>query len=552
MIQFTKNIKISTKLTLISFFLLFAALISSYNLIIMQRKGINDFINKNIDNINLSISDRKSSEELSLYNNVKFNAEMLSHVCTEYIFQYVTEGIKISILAYMKYPEIVAISVFDDMNEPIISAWKKEDIKTGMSLPKEFEVNNDLIFKVNSFKNDRIVGKIYVYYTDKSIHDKMSKIKKKIVSDTSKSHNTLLSSLNKVFKYQVIAILVLIIAIGIAFRILKRLTIKPLDELAGVANRLKNYDLSVGIHTDRKDEIGNLLMAEKDMIKSLREIISKVSENVVNIDLFAENVSKAVFDLASIFTQQSSSITEISSTMEQFAASSSQIAKNSEYVVQISDNTLQSSKKGSEYSTVMMKKIYSINEENEKSIKQLIELKKKIDEITKVMEIINGIASQTKLIAFNAALEAAGSGEAGKRFNVVASEIRRLAEIVTESTGDIENKINEIQEASNYMVIVSEKNSQGINDSLNSFSETVELLKVILSEAQSTTDVAKQISSSTLQQHEATRQVVKALSDIESSLHSTSKAINEISLISQQLKEVSDNLQSLMKKFNLS
>ena len=73
------------------------------------------------------------------------------------------------------------------------------------------------------------------------------------------------------------------------------------------------------------------------------------------------------------------------------------------------------------------------------------------------MEIINTVGDQTKLIAFNAALEASSAGEAGKRFSVVASEIRRLADSVTDSTSEIESKISEIQDSISRLVITSEK-----------------------------------------------------------------------------------------------
>jgi len=78
------------------------------------------------------------------------------------------------------------------------------------------------------------------------------------------------------------------------------------------------------------------------------------------------------------------------------------------------------------------------------------------------MGIINDIADQTKMIAFNAAIEAASSGEAGKRFGVVAVEIRRLADNVMESTGEIENKIEEIQKSINRLVVASESGSKVI------------------------------------------------------------------------------------------
>ena len=92
-------------------------------------------------------------------------------------------------------------------------------------------------------------------------------------------------------------------------------------------------------------------------------------------------------------------------------------------------------------------KMHEIQQENQESLREIIELGNKSKEISKVMEIINSVTDQTKLIAFNAALEAASAGESGRRFSVVAGEIRRLADSVTESTSEIENNISQIQDS---------------------------------------------------------------------------------------------------------
>lgn len=181
----------------------------------------------------------------------------------------------------------------------------------------------------------------------------------------------------------------------------------------------------------------------------------------------------------------------------------------------------------------------------------LIELGRKSKEITKVMEIINNIADQTKLIAFNAALEASSAGEAGKRFGVVAVEIRRLADSVMESTGEIESKITEIQEVVNRLVITSEKGSKEIQEGMELSGQTAALLLDIVNGAQSTTDAAKQISLSTQQQKTAIEQVVIALREMSEGAQETSDSIEQIDTISKNLTELSGNLKELVEKFKL-
>ncbi len=167
------------------------------------------------------------------------------------------------------------------------------------------------------------------------------------------------------------------------------------------------------------------------------------------------------------------------------------------------------------------------------------------------MEIINTIADQTKLIAFNAALEASSAGEAGKRFGVVAVEIRRLADSVMESTGEIEAKINEIQEAINGLVIASEKGSRGIREGMEHSNQTAAMLLDIVDDAQSTQEAAKQISLSTQQQKTASNQVVTALREIASGAKQTSDSIQQIIAISRNLTDLSDSLKGQVEQFRV-
>jgi hypothetical protein len=111
----------------------------------------------------------------------------------------------------------------------------------------------------------------------------------------------------------------------------------------------------------------------------------------------------------------------------------------------------------------LVDKMEEIRHDNQVSLKEIVDLGGKSKEITRIMEIIDTVADQTKLIAFNAALEASSAGEAGKRFGVVAAEIRRLADSVSESTAEIAHKIGEIQETIGRLVITSEKGSVGID-----------------------------------------------------------------------------------------
>jgi methyl-accepting chemotaxis protein len=228
--------------------------------------------------------------------------------------------------------------------------------------------------------------------------------------------------------------------------------------------------------------------------------------------------------------------------MEELSASSNQIAEHSKVVVTISNQAMSHSAQGADAMQDVLARMENIRNDNHANLQEIMELGMKSKEIGKIMTLITNLADQTKLIAFNAALEASSAGEAGKRFSVVANEIRRLADSVTESTDKIESKINEIQDAISRLVITAEKDAGGILAGTTATNHTAERFNAIVSAVNHTSTAAQQISLSTQQQQTASSQVVMALREIVSASTQTASAINHIAHISQQMERLSEKL----------
>ena len=176
----------------------------------------------------------------------------------------------------------------------------------------------------------------------------------------------------------------------------------------------------------------------------------------------------------------------------------------------------------------------------------------KSKQISKVMELINTLAAQTKLIAFNAALEASSAGESGRRFSVVANEIRRLADSVTDSTQEIEGHTEEIQNAINRLVVASEKGASSIEKGVEVSINTAQDLDALLKAASQTSSAAQQISLSTQQQKTASNQVVIALRDIDTASSRNAQSVRSITEISQDMIDMSAELNALVQEFTLA
>lgn len=324
-----------------------------------------------------------------------------------------------------------------------------------------------------------------------------------------------------------------------------------LDQVATGVNNVARGDLSQSISLSGRDEIAALAQATHAMQDKLRALVAEVNANAAKVHQAAQQITGAVENQAAASTEMSSSVAEITSTVEELSASSTQIADHSKSVVDIANQTLDSSRQGSEAMQTVLGRMGDIRSDNQTSLQEIVALGNKSKQISKVMELINAVADQTKLIAFNAALEASSAGEAGKRFSVVAAEIRRLADNVTVSTNEIESKINEIQDSISRLVINSEKGAASISSGLEASANTAERLNDIVAAASHTTNAAQQISLSTQQQKIASNQVVIALREIVAASSHTAQSMAHISEVSKEMSALSARLDELVQQFQL-
>ncbi|EHJ94802.1 methyl-accepting chemotaxis protein [Vreelandella boliviensis] len=328
-----------------------------------------------------------------------------------------------------------------------------------------------------------------------------------------------------------------------------------------------SLDLSRRVSTDDKAELGDLADQTNELLERLSRAIAAVAKNAQALTQVAERLAQtaglsgvhgsdidheASQTMAAAVEEMASSVAEITSTMEELSTSSTQIADHSQSVVDVANQTLERSRKGSSAMQLLQSKMQDIRSDSEQSLTEIMTLGAKSKQINKVMELINTLAAQTKLIAFNAALEASSAGESGRRFSVVASEIRRLADSVTDSTQEIEAHTDDIQTAINRLVVASEKGASSIEQGVEASISTAQDLEALLKAASQTSSAAQQISLSTQQQKTASSQVVMALRDIDTASSRNAHSVRSITDISQDMIHMSAELNALVQEFTLT
>ena len=166
----------------------------------------------------------------------------------------------------------------------------------------------------------------------------------------------------------------------------------------------------------------------------------------------------------------------------------------------------------------------------------------KIENIWNIVTLINSVADQAKIIAFNAELEASAAGESGKNFHIVATEIRRLANGIIDGTKEIKEQIGEIQQSSDTLILASESGTEKIQQGVDNARNLELRFGSIKNASEITADSAGDITKIIQQQAAATEQMLSTLKQRASGVESFSGAIRDISVASQKLQDIAEEL----------
>ena len=189
-----------------------------------------------------------------------------------------------------------------------------------------------------------------------------------------------------------------------------------------------------------------------------------------------------------------------------------------------------------------VRQLHEIAEANMTTIDGIKALGDKINNIWDIVTLINSVADQAKIIAFNAELEASSAGEAGKNFHIVATEIRRLADGIIDGTKEIKERINEIQQSSDNLVLASESGTDKIKAGVEEAKNLEARFASIRNASEVTATSAGDITTIIQQQAMASEQILVTLRQIASGVENFTGATEHISKASQALKEIAGEL----------
>jgi methyl-accepting chemotaxis protein len=278
-----------------------------------------------------------------------------------------------------------------------------------------------------------------------------------------------------------------------------------------------------------------------------RTLNRQIGTAVGQVQSSATELQAAANQQAAGIKEQATSMTEITTTITELLATARQIAESAQRVSQIAEQTASSAQSGDGTVGTAHDSIGAIRRQVDMVVNHMLELGKKSQQIGSVLDIVAELAEQTNILSINATIEAAGAGEAGKRFAIVADEIRKLADRVADSAKEIRTLIDDVRSSVNTTVMATETGSKAVDAGTEQFSDVAAAFKQIARLVATTTEAAREIELSTKQQSTAVEQVNIAISNVTQAAKESESSTGQTLQTASQLASLSKDLLRLVQ-----
>ena len=306
-----------------------------------------------------------------------------------------------------------------------------------------------------------------------------------------------------------------------------------------VLNGITSTDFSKisPIDTDLSDEFSFNHYLANQIISMFRGILFQTEQFGKTISESSSELMRIANETESTSVEQSTGIKEIVATMENATNPSHNIENRIIEVTEIAKKTVEKVNRGSELLEESLASITAIADSNEVTIQGIRNLNEKINSIWEIANIIDSISDQTKIIAFNAELEATTNTGESKSFKNVANEIRRLANSTMDSTREIKSKIGAVQKSSDQLIKASQKSTELIKKESSLSIKLEDKFTNINNSARYNSTSSNEIKYLVEQQTKAFDQIVNTLQQISTSIQGFSKSTRSLIETSRNLQE---------------
>jgi methyl-accepting chemotaxis protein len=260
----------------------------------------------------------------------------------------------------------------------------------------------------------------------------------------------------------------------------------------------------------------------------------------------SRQIDKAISEQERLSAQQASAVNETNTTMEELRASARQSSEQAENAAENAQTVQALSHEGLGRIEAMLASLSATRTKVDDIASQILNLSQQTSQIRSITDLVSGFASETKMLAMNAAVEAVRAGEHGKGFTVISVETRKLADESKRSANQINTLVAKIQKATDATVMVTEEGNRAVATGMASANTTAETFRNVTQAIGITSQSAQQISLNVRQQAVAIQQVVNAMNNLNAAAKETHLELVSVKADVHNLKRAAETLQRMI------
>ncbi len=326
----------------------------------------------------------------------------------------------------------------------------------------------------------------------------------------------------------------------------------PINNFISQVNKVADEkDLTARIDYKGNDELFSLATSFNQLMQGLQGVLNSVEELAATLVASTDKMLVNIGETTDQTKQQSNSADSVAVATNQLLATIQEVAQNASSASDSVRDTEQKCQETSQVAGRLESDMSELNVQMNSASASIEKLAQESESIGSVLDVIQAIAEQTNLLALNAAIEAARAGEQGRGFAVVADEVRTLASRTQQSTEDIREKINSLQQETQTTVKMVNSSSQMANASISACEENRKILAEVLALVSQLSNMNMQIATASEEQSSVVGEINKNITEIAStSLNISSKAELSKSDV-HELSSLVINLEEKMREFKL-
>jgi methyl-accepting chemotaxis protein len=321
-------------------------------------------------------------------------------------------------------------------------------------------------------------------------------------------------------------------------------------DLLSIVSGAAEGDLTVKAEVTA-DALGSVADAFNLMINGLTALVSQASNVAHEIQSSTGDILQASERMRRGAEQQTAQIQSASGAVNEMSHTIQRMAENAEAATQASLRATQAAVKGGSSVAETIKGMQRIRAAVQTTGKKIKGLGERSLEIGAIIEVINEIATQTNLLALNAAIEAARAGEQGRGFAVVADEVRKLAERAARATKDITSLIKGIQVETSEAVTVMEEGTREVEEGTKLADQAGAALREIEQIVKQTSGLVTDITNSAANQVKVSESVVTSMDSISKLTQETTVGVRDTVETINRLADLSKRLTDALGRFKL-